>query len=74
MMLAVHEDGVLPQQTGEQSTPPHRDGVDFRPVVVVGGVLEGLDVLIQGAAQHGVHHLNAPADAQHRPVCGEESP
>ena len=38
----------------------------------MGNVLERLDVLIQRAAQHDVHHLNAPADAQNRLVCREE--
>ena len=74
MVLAVDEHGVLPQQAGQQGPPPHRDGMDFRPVVIVGNVLERLDVLIQRAAQHDVHHLNAPADAQHRLVCREERP
>ena len=74
MVLAVDEHGVLPQQAGQQRPPPHRDGMDFRPVVIVGNVLERLDVLIQRAAQHDVHHLNAPADAQHRLVCREERP
>lgn len=74
MVLAVDEHGVLPQQAGQQGPPPHRDGMDFRPVVIVGNMLERLDVLIQRAAQHDVHHLNAPADAQHRLVCREERP
>ena len=68
VMLAVHQNRVPPQQMGEQGAPPHCDRVHLGPVVVVGHVLKRLDVLLQGAAQYDIHHLNAPADAQHRLV------
>ena len=72
MVLAVDEHGVLPQNAGKQGAPADGDGVDFGPVVVVRQMFKGLDVLIQVAAQHGIHDLDAPADAQHRFVCGQK--
>ena len=52
-ILDVSQTSLRSQQAGQQGPPPHRDGMDFRPVVIVGNVLERLDVLIQRAAQHG---------------------
>ena len=72
MVLAVDEEGVLPDDLREQGAPAEGDGVDLGPVVVVGDVLQGLDVLIEGAAQKGIEHLNAPADAEDGLVGGEE--
>ena len=72
MVLAVDQYGILPQNAGEQGVPPHGDGVDLAPMVVVGDVLKGFDVLIQIAAQRSIHQLDAPADGQHRLVSGKE--
>ena len=72
MVLAVDQHGILPQNAREQGIPPHGDGVDLAPMVVVGDVLKGFDVLIQIAAQRNIHQLDAPADGQHRLVGGKE--
>ena len=40
MVLAVDEEGVLPDDLREQGAPAEGDGVDLGPVVVVGDVLE----------------------------------
>ena len=72
MVLAVDKDGVLPQDLFQLCAPADGDGVDLGPVVVVGDMGKGLDVLIQRAAQDDIHHLNAPADAQHRLVSGQK--
>lgn len=72
MVLAVDQYGILPQNAGEQGVPPHGDGVSLAPMVVVGDVLKGFDVLIQIAASAAFIQLDAPADGQHRLVSGKE--